>query len=94
MAECAEEMASLLRDDNDNDSGDTVRINVGDFDLKVELIEYKESNSCSSDALRCVAVGFIVVGLLFLYAWLSTYVTDMLVSKGEGYKIAYLGTHM
>ena len=28
MAECAEEMARLLREDNDSDSGDTVRINI------------------------------------------------------------------
>ena len=94
LGACAEETASLV---NDNDNGDYVRIDVGD--LEVEVIEYKESYPCTFKTWREVAVGFIIIALLVLYAYLLCYVLAMGGigiddEEIEGATYAYLGTHM
>ena len=87
-------MASLL---SDNDNGDYVRIDVGD--LEIEVIEYKERYPCTFETWREVAVLFIIIALLFLYAYLLCYVLEMSGigiddEEIEGATYAYLGTHM
>ena len=74
------------------DANDSV--DIGDLDIEVGFMEYKETSASMCDTWRHIAGGFVIIALLVFYAFLLTYVLAMGRTDDEEATYAYLGTHM